>query len=318
MPIRFSVLASGSSGNSSLLESDGIGVLIDSGLGPRQLGYKMASFGATWKNVQAVLLTHTHSDHWKERTLAHLRRQRIPLYCHAGHQEQLESYSTAFTHLQQAGLVRPYEIDRELQLSPSLRCVPFSLCHDGGVTCGFRFEGSADLYGQPSTLAYAADLGCWQPELARILGDADVLALEFNHDVHMEKNSGRSPNLIARVLGDEGHLSNEQAAALLGESLRLTENGRLQHVVLLHLSRQCNKPSLAQDAARSVLGESHPHVLIHTANQDRPGPSILIGGSQTGRPRKGQARPARRQSRRALLSQPWLPGWEGEPTGMAE
>jgi phosphoribosyl 1,2-cyclic phosphodiesterase len=315
MPMRFSVLASGSSGNSSLLEADGFGVLLDSGLGPRQLGHRMASFGATWNKVHAVLLTHTHSDHWNDRTLAHLRRQHIPLYCHAGHHQHLQFYSPAFAHLQKAGLVRAYEIGEELCLAPTLRCLPFEVRHDGGVTCGFRFQGPADLFGEPSALAYAADLGCWHADLARTLGDSDVLALEFNHDVQMEKNSGRSPHLIARVLGDDGHLSNEQAAELLRETLRRSTNRHIQHLVLLHLSRHCNRPALAQDAARRVLVETHPHVLVHTAEQDRPGPCILVGANgHSGRPRK--MIPARRPAKKAQLSHPWLPGWETDPTDL--
>jgi hypothetical protein len=241
------------------------------------------------------------------------------LYCHAAHHPQLQFYSPAFAHLLKAGLVRTYEIGQDLQLGPSIRCRPFEVRHDGGVTCGFRFHGPADLFGEPASLAYAADLGCWHAELARTLSDADVLALEFNHDVQMEKDSGRSPHLIARVLGDDGHLSNEQAAALLGESLRHSLNGRLRHLVLLHLSRHCNKPTLAQEAARQVLKDSHPHVLIHTAYQDRPGPSIEVGANgHSGRPRKAVPNGVRRPERKVRFSQPWLPGWENEPTELAE
>jgi phosphoribosyl 1,2-cyclic phosphodiesterase len=316
MPMRFTSLASGSSGNSSLLESDGFGVLIDTGLGPRQLNARLASFGASWRHVHAVLLTHTHSDHWNDRTLAHLRRQHIPFYCHAEHHGQLELLSGAFGHLRDAGLVRPYEIDQEFLMSPSLRCRPFPLRHDGGVACGFRFQGPTDLFGDPCSLAYAADLGSWHSELARLLSDVEVLALEFNHDVVMEQNSGRSPHLIARVLGDEGHLSNEQAAALLQESLSHSPNGRLQHLVLLHLSRHCNKPSLAQDAARQVLRHSHPHVTIHTAQQDCTGLPIVLGNGVHGRPIKANSSP-RRGSREANSPHPWLPGWDNEPTGQA-
>jgi hypothetical protein len=187
------------------------------------------------------------------------------------------------------------------------------------MTCGFRFHGPADWFGEPAELAYAADLGCWHPELARTLGGSDVLALEFNHDVQMEKNSGRSPHLIARVLGDDGHLSNEQAADLLRESLRHSPDGRLQHVVLLHLSRHCNRPTLAQEAARRALVDTHSHVLIHTAHQDRPGPSLEVGGNgHTGRPQKVIPKPARPAAKKVRFSQPWLPGWENEPTGLAE
>ena len=87
MGLRFTVLASGSGGNASLVEAEGFGVLIDAGLGPRQLGARLASAGRSWSAVHAVLLTHTHSDHWKDRTLAHLQRRGVPFYCHPSHHQ---------------------------------------------------------------------------------------------------------------------------------------------------------------------------------------------------------------------------------------
>ena len=89
MALRFTVLASGSAGNASLIDANGFGVLLDAGLGPRQLAGRLAAVGASWENVQAVLLTHTHSDHWRDTTLVHLKRRSIPLYCHAGHHDAL-------------------------------------------------------------------------------------------------------------------------------------------------------------------------------------------------------------------------------------
>ena len=90
--------------------------------------------------------------------------------------------------------------------------------HDGGPTFGFRFEGTPDLFGKAPALAYTADLGTWDAELADALTDVDLLAVEFNHDEELERRSGRSPHLIARVLGDAGHLSNCQAASLVGRT----------------------------------------------------------------------------------------------------
>ena len=106
MPLQFTVLASGSGGNASLLEANGFGVLIDAGLGPRQLSARLTAVGASWQRVSAVLLTHTHTDHWNERTLEHLRRHRIPLHCHPGHHEDLGVYSSAFPGLHADGLAR--------------------------------------------------------------------------------------------------------------------------------------------------------------------------------------------------------------------
>ncbi|MBV9124976.1 MAG: MBL fold metallo-hydrolase [Planctomycetes bacterium] len=307
MALRFTVLASGSAGNASLLEADGFSVLIDAGLGPRQLAQRLAAVGASWEQVQAVLLTHTHSDHWKERTLAHLRRRRIPLYCHAQHHPTLLAYSMAFPQLLKDQLVHGYEPGGELTLGASLRCRPLPVRHDGGATFGFRFEGSADLFGQPWALAYVADLGSWTPELAQAMADVDLLALEFNHDVELEHASGRSAHLIARVLGDAGHLSNSQAAGLLQEVVRLSEPGRLQHVVQLHLSRDCNRPELAVEAIRDLLADG---VAIHTASQDEAGPALMLGmlAAKT-RTTRGPRNPS--SSRRAdpSASQAWLPGW---------
>src|SRR5947208_378452 len=160
MGLRFTVLASGSAGNASLLEAGGLGVLIDAGLGPRLLTSRLESVGAGWDNIRVVLLTHTHTDHWKQSTLTHLLRRRIYLYCHPG------------------------------------------------------------------------------------------------------------------------HLANVQAAGLLREVRRQSMPGRLRHVVQLHLSRDCNHPSLAAEAARAVLAGDKEPAEVHTARQDRPGPSLnLVGGT---------------------------------------
>src|ERR1700751_5964785 len=99
MPLQFTVLASGSAGNASLLEADGFGVLIDAGLGPRQLSERLAAVGAGWRRVHSVLLTHTHTDHWNERTLEPLRKHRIPFHCHPGHHAGLGASSPSFAAL---------------------------------------------------------------------------------------------------------------------------------------------------------------------------------------------------------------------------
>src|SRR5437764_6555352 len=109
MPLEFTVLASGSAANSSLLEADGAGLLIDVGLGPRQLAGRLAAAGASWTRVRAALLTHTHTDHWNERTFAYLQRLRIPLHCHPEHHANLLAYSPAFAALHADGLVHPYQ-----------------------------------------------------------------------------------------------------------------------------------------------------------------------------------------------------------------
>jgi phosphoribosyl 1,2-cyclic phosphodiesterase len=307
MALRFTVLASGSGGNASLVEAEGFGVLIDAGLGPRQLAARLAAAGAGWPSVRAVLLTHAHSDHWKDRTLAHLRRRRIPLYCHPGCHSAVSLYSPAFSGLAADGLVRPFAAGEEFALAPGLRCRPLPVRHDGGPTFGFRLSGAPDLFGDAPALGYVADLGSWDDALADALADVDVLAVEFNHDAAMEYASGRSPRLIARVLGDEGHLSNAQGADLVRAVLARSASGRPRHVVQLHLSRHCNHPELAREAARAVLADG---VGLHTAEQDAAGATLHLGDAGNGARRKRPPASSRGGSRRVRLGvmHPWLPG----------
>jgi phosphoribosyl 1,2-cyclic phosphodiesterase len=270
--MQFTVLASGSGGNASLLQVDGFGLLLDAGLGPRALSKRLAKVGAAWDNVHAVLLTHTHTDHWRERIFAHLLRCGIPLYCHPDHHGNL-NYSKSFAKLRAEKLVHEYDAGREYILAQGFYCRPLRLRHDC-PTFGFRFEffhaGGACL-----ALAYAADLGCWDSTLVAALADVDLLALEFNHDVKLERASGRSPRLIARVLSEHGHLSNTQAAGLLKAILQRSAPGRLQHVVQLHLSRDCNRPEMARAAARLALADVRS-VELHTASQHDVSPTCVV------------------------------------------
>ena len=144
--------------------------------------------------------------------MTQMAKRRMPLYCHAAHVEQLERASRASQALSGAGLVRYYEPGELVILHPDCQCVPIALQHDAAMTCGFRFEGHRSIFGCPWAIAYAADLGCWTPELAAQFADVDLLALEFNHDVAMQLGSGRHPLLIRRVLSDDGHLSNDSGA----------------------------------------------------------------------------------------------------------
>lgn len=268
MAVRFTVLASGSRGNASLLDVDGFGILLDIGLGPRQLARRMNDASSSWDSVRVALLTHTHGDHWNDRTFAHLLSRRIPVYCHAAHARVLRSSSPGFVELRAARLVKTYD-GEHLALGASVRCRPIPVRHDGGPTFGFRFEGVGSLFDPPWALGYVADLGSWDTDLARALSDVDLLALEFNHDLRLEKASGRTRELIARVLGDAGHLSNDQAAELLREVIRLSTARRPRHVVQLHLSRDCNRPTLASGTAERVLADLDVVMQVHTARQDQ-------------------------------------------------
>ena len=273
MTLRFTMLASGSRGNSALVQTDGFGVLIDAGVGLADLEERLRDAGHRWDHVHAMLLTHTHTDHWNNAVLNHLCERGARLYCSPMSHASMTKNSPAFSRMLEAGLVTGFVEDEEVRLTPGLRMRPVRVRHDGGATFGFRLEGPADLFGQSVAVAYVADLGTWDDHIAEALADVDLLAVEFNHDLDLERGSNRSPFLIARVLGDEGHLSNAQAAALVRAVLARSTPGRLRHLVQLHLSSDCNKPALAKAAARGVLPAG---VRIHTAEQHRAGRVVRL------------------------------------------
>lgn len=264
------VLASGSSGNACLLRVDGFGLLIDAGVGPRQLVSLLRKVGAGWPSIQAMILTHTHGDHWNNRTLARLSKMNIPFYCHREHQPALSRMGDGFAQLRSAKLIRYYREEEPIQFANGLFCKAVPVKHDSGATFGFRFERRQSLFDAPWAMGYASDLGCWDESIAEAFANVDVLALEFNHDEAMQRNSRRPWQLIERVLSDEGHLSNLQAAKLTAEIVNRSAPSRLQSLVQLHLSRDCNRPELARDSVESVFRPLSHACEIHTASQFEP------------------------------------------------
>lgn len=275
MTARFTVLASGSSGNAAFLEAGGFGLLVDCGLHPRTLSARLSGHGAEWPAVSAAVLTHTHGDHWNAAALLHLHRYRVPLFVHPGHDDHLSAVSEEFRALQQAGLVFHYAENRPLAFAPGLRATPLRVPHDSDPTFAFRFDG--EQAGRWWSLGYASDLGHVPAGLAEAFAGVDVLAVEYNHDEEMERRSGRPWHLIQRVLGRNGHLSNRQAA----EFTKTLMGDRLRAVVQLHLSRHCNSPTLARAAAQPLLDAGPNAVQLVTATQDRPTRPIELVGSRS-------------------------------------
>lgn len=280
MPARFCVLASGSAGNCAFLQTDGFGLLIDAGLGPRFIASRLASVGFGWRDVHAVLLTHTHSDHWKDLTLVHLRRQRVPLYCSARHHETLTRYGGGFEPLANAGLVRNFVEGEVLDLPTGITVRPIPVPHDSDPTFGFRLDGPPALFGPQWSIGYASDLGEARPEIISAFADVNVLAIEFNHCEQMEKASLRPRFLVQRVLGSHGHLSNDQGAEAVRAVVRASDPKSLRHVVQLHLSRDCNAPALAQAAGRAALTEVGSSATVVTAQQYAASRVIALDGDR--------------------------------------
>ena len=274
MPIQFAVLASGSRGNACLVQAGSAGLLIDLGLGPRELSSRLEGVGSSLSRIGTAVLTHTHGDHVQSSTLRMLAVRKVPLYCHEGHREALRE-KPGFRALEASGLVRHYD-DRPFLAPTGLRVEAVELSHDGGPTFGFRVEGRAGRGPRTASVGYLADTGCWSEAMADAMTDVDAIGVEFNHDETLQLNSGRSPFLIRRNLGDRGHLSNRQAANLVSAVLGRSGPGTVRDVVLLHLSDQCNRPKLAIESARRAVRESGRRAAVHAARQMAAYPNLQV------------------------------------------
>jgi phosphoribosyl 1,2-cyclic phosphodiesterase len=306
---RFTVLASGSGGNAALLEADGFGLLIDCGLHPRMLTAKFREINASWDKINAVILTHTHGDHWKDHTLADLRSRKIPIYAHVEQFEQLSTTAAAFEPLRQAKLTRTYSDTRSLELVPGLVVRPVRVSHDADPTFAFRID-RRDEQGLVWSVGYASDLGCWSEELVEAFAGVDVLALEYNHDLKLERMSRRPQFLIDRVLSDCGHLSNAQAAELTAAVAAKSGDGFPSHLIQLHLSKECNRPELASAAGRASLAILNPRTEVITAHQDIATKPISLIRKPNAVNRTAPRTTATSVSTRRPRVQPSLPGFD--------
>lgn len=279
MTFQFAVLGSGSKGNAALFRHGGAGILIDAGLGVRSLSERLANVGSGWSQLAAVVLTHTHGDHVDTSVFRRMSREGIPLYCHEAHRAHLAA-DPGFVLLDALGLVRCYE-DRPFMAPSGFRVEPVTAWHDGGPTFGFRLEAGAGGKRRGVSVGYLTDTGTWDDSTAEALADVEILGVEFNHDVTLQKTSGRHPALIARNLGDRGHLSNRQGAELVASILARSRRDRVSHLVLLHLSDQCNRPEIALREAGEAVRESGRQVLIHAARQSPAHPDLAFGPTRS-------------------------------------
>lgn len=223
-----SVLASGSTGNCSVIVwREGCKrrvALIDLGLSPRRTRAGLALLGLSLEDVSSVLLTHLDIDHfnpgWMRRDLL-----RAPLRIHRRH----------IGRATRAGIATLRTEPFETSISDGALNASIAMAnHDelGVATFRIAFEGAGEL-------GFATDVGRVTPDLVRHLAGVDVLALESNYCPVLEMASDRPAFLKQRIMGGSGHLSNEESARAAGEI------APREHLVLLHLSRQCNRPGLA-------------------------------------------------------------------------
>lgn len=237
--MRLCSIASGSSGNCIYVGSDCAHVLIDAGISGRRVEAGLNSLELTGRDLDGILITHEHSDHIKGLGVI-ARKYGIPIYATGG---------TVDAMVRSGSLGKiPEGIFREIRedepfLIKDLVVNPFTIPHDAAQPVGYRLECGEHSVG------IATDLGKYNEYIIENLQNLDALLLEANHDIRMLQ-VGRYPYYLKqRIMGDRGHLSNENAGQLLCRLL----HDNLKAVFLGHLSKENNYEELAYETVCSEV-----------------------------------------------------------------
>lgn len=262
MSISLCVLGSGSGGNCTLILLHNAGqadrfILLDAGLSPRETIKRLTPLGITLDQISDVLITHLDQDHLNRGWVSPKRCRSFNWRISRRH------LAEAFTAGLPNDAVEPFTEDFQLGEQTFISCV--SLPHDDKTTIGYRISHHG------VELGFATDLGLVPQSLLTHFENLDALAIESNYDKQMQQNSDRPSFLKNRIMGGLGHLSNEQS---LEAVIKLDKSSKLQHIVLLHLSRQCNDPQLV----KTLYANRCPNLLdrLTITNQFSPTPMLRI------------------------------------------
>lgn len=234
--VQFSVLASGSGGNSCYVETDGARILIDAGLSCREMERRLSRLCVSPTCLDGIILTHEHQDHIRGAGPM-ARRYHLPTYLNAG---TLESGQRALGRLPDPRLI---ETGESFSIN-GLVVETFTKCHDAADPMGIVLSWDGIRIG------LATDLGRSTRLAEERLKGCQALVLEFNHDPDMLDQGPYPLYLKRRIKGPDGHLSNQQG----GELLKAVSHADLRVLVLAHLSQINNDPEKARSEAARVLG----------------------------------------------------------------
>jgi phosphoribosyl 1,2-cyclic phosphodiesterase len=252
--VKFCVLASGSSGNATLVATPKTRILLDAGLSMRELGKRLAAVGEQLSEIDAILITHEHSDHVAGLpVLARNRNVRAVIYMTHLTAPTIDWGETPPPRLETFQAGAAFSIgDVEVQ--------SFGIPHDAKDPVGFAFTAEGVRIGVATDLGYV-------PESVKFhLRRTDVLLLEANHDLDMLRVGPYPWSVKQRVMSRVGHLSNLTMSDFLEHDL----DAATVHLVLGHLSEQNNMPCLVTQAAKQALDARGADASLEIASQHRP------------------------------------------------
>lgn len=255
-------LASGSSGNALVLSWDGGHILVDAGISCRRIRQGLLALGLDLPSLDAVFITHTHSDHISGlQTL--LKRTDCPVYASAAAGRDL---------LRRMVLLEDRLREAEgTFFVKNCAVTAFPTSHDAPGSRGCRFDTPDGGFG------LLTDSGVVTEEAEAVLPGVSLAVLEANHDVEALRSGPYPYFLKERILGPAGHLRNEDAAAF---AVTLARAGA-REIVLAHLSQENNTPAMALWAVETALSAAGLSPRLSAAPRDRLSGTYVVEGGTT-------------------------------------
>lgn len=253
---RIVSLYSGSGGNSTFIRVGGDAILIDAGKSARALCRALTDIGEDIDNIKAIFITHEHTDHVSALEVI-AKKHALPIHITAVSAERFDERSTpcCLSRMMTNGIEFCEQVG-ELKISS------FRTPHDSRMSVGYRiefFDGE-----QKRTIGFATDIGYISDEIRENLRGCEAVVLESNHDLDMLMTGPYPRDLKLRVASKRGHLSNRECADF---AIELAESGT-RGILLAHLSKENNEPTLALEESERALGGLG--VCVRVANPDLP------------------------------------------------
>lgn len=245
------ILGSSSNGNCAVLQTAQCRVLIDAGFSGKRIAEMLADIGLSIKDIDAVFITHEHSDHIAGiRGLA--QHEHIAFFANRDTANFIQQKQMRSIRWNTFATGSHFKF-RDLEITS------FSVPHDASDPVGFLFESGEDtLFSPRRTLAWCTDLGYVPRAVAESIRNADLLVIESNHDIDLlEQDSKRPWAVKQRIRGRHGHLSNQATFDLLTS----TQSPRWRQIFLGHLSQDCNDVALLRKLFEPLLHKQKSFAL---------------------------------------------------------
>lgn len=261
MTLRFSVLASGSTGNAFYIETGEQRLLVDAGLSGKKMDSLFERISVDPDKLDGILVTHEHSDHIKGLGIF-ARKHDLPIYANE------KTWAAMENSLGKLKLDQKFQFDLgSVRSFGDLEVESFGVSHDAAEPMFYTFRHDGQK------VALVTDLGYVSERIKKTVEDADAYIFEANHDVEMLR-MGRYPwNVKRRILGDSGHVSNEDCGLALTDII----SNRTKRIYLAHLSLDNNMKDLAKMSVNQILTERGIDVELHDTDPNEPTPLYEVG-----------------------------------------